>query len=181
MIKITRYDDVASLPVFRLMDKNDFTEAEIIRGAVANPIQLWADWRAVEGFKVFSLMAYTGQAATTPFAVFGLSHTGQSGVAAAALLARDHRKFRWPLARLAATIRAQLPAEARAQGIHRIEARAWAGHPTASNLLIALGFTHEADMGGFGPAGSQTYRQFALILPEPAAPPATQNPIMEGM
>lgn len=180
MIKIARYDDVASLPVFRLMDQHDLAEAALIRGQVTNAIQLWADWRAVEGWKVMSLMAYTGQSATTPFAVFGLSNTGQAGVAAAALLARDHRKFRLPLARLACVFRTSLPAEARARGIRRIEARAWAGHPTASRLLTALGFTHEADMGGFGPDGSQTYRQFALLIPDlgPTSPPATAQPLI---
>jgi hypothetical protein len=62
-------------------------------------------------------------------------------------------------------IRAEMPAFCARAGIHRIEARCWAGHPTAASLLAALGFTHEADMPGFGPGGAATYRQFAWISP----------------
>lgn len=166
MIKLAPYDDTAALAVFRALDVNDQREAELIRGDLpANPFQLWADWRAAQAWRVLSMMAYTGQAGTVPFAVFGLSHTGQAGVAAAALLARDHGLYRRQLQELGSAIRVKLPDEARARGIRRIEARAWAHHPTASRLLFALGFDHEADMAGFGPDGSHVYRQFALLIP----------------
>lgn len=169
MIRIAPFDDAAALPMFRALDPHDFMEAELMRGKTATPMQMWADWRAASVWQVVSLMAFASTGATTPFAIFALGHTGQAGVAQAALLARDHIIHRRPLARLAVAIRRGLPTEARARGIRRIEARAWAGHPTASTLLAHLGFAHECDMPGFGPDGGQTYRQFALTIP-PANP-----------
>ena len=175
MIRIAPFDDAAALPMFRALDPHDFMEAELVRGKTVSPLQLWADWRAAGAWQVISLMAYATPSTNLPFATFALANTGQAGVAQAALLARDHNRFRIPLARLAIAIRANLPAEARARGICRIEARAWAGHPTASRLLAHLGFAHECDMPGFGPDGGQTYRQFALIIS-----PAPTTPEQEG-
>lgn len=170
MILIAPFNDTDALPIFRALDPNDHIEADLMRGVTTTGFQLWADWRAADNWRVMSMMAFTGPSKTTPFAVFGLSNTGQAGIASAALLARDHRQYHIPLARLASAIRAKLPSEAGARGIRRIEARAWTWHPTASRLLTALGFEHEADMAGFGPDGSQTYRQFSLLIP----------PIMKG-
>lgn len=161
-----------ALPVFRQLDPHDFMEAELIRGQAANGISLWADWRAVEAIRFLSFVALAGQ---TPFAVFGLANTGQAGVASAALLARNHQRFARPLARLAVTIRRHMPAEAAARGIHRIEARCWAGHPTAADLLAGLGFAHECDMPGFGLTGSVTYRQFAFVAAHSPTACATER------
>lgn len=163
-LSVRPFDPVAALPVFRLMDPNDHIEAELVRGRAANGIELWADWRAAEAFRVLSFMACEG---STPFAVFALMNTGQAGVAGAALLARPHVRFRGAIARLAVMIRVQLPIEAAARGIHRIEARCWGDHPTAARLLTNLGFAHECDMPGFGPDGRATYRQFAWTNPTP--------------
>jgi len=74
------------------------------------------------------------------------------------------------LARLAVAIRQRIPAFAVKTGINRIEARCWAGHPTASRLLAAMGFAHEADMRGFGRDGTQTFRQFAWTKPATTDP-----------
>lgn len=161
-VTVRPFDPMACLSVFRLMDPHDHIEAELVRGQAVNGIELWADWRAIEGFRVLSFMAQDGG---TPFAVFGLVNTGQAGVAAGALLARSHERFRLPLARLGVMIRTALPDEAAARGIHRIEARCWAGHPTAARLLTALGFAHECDMPGFGRDGHAVYRQFAWHNP----------------
>lgn len=165
-VTVRPWDDMLALPIFRQLDPHDFMEAELIRGQETNGISLWADWRAAEVFRLMSFVALAGQ---TPFAVFGLSHTGQAGVAGAVLLARDHRRFRPALGRLCVMIRAAMAAEALARGIHRIEARCWADHPTASGLLRALRFDHECDLPGFGRAGGATYRQFAFL---PARSPA---------
>lgn len=162
-VTVRPWNDELALPVFRQLDHNDFLEAELIRGASCNGISLWADWRGAEAYRLMSFVALAGH---TPFAVLGLSHTGQAGVAGAALLARDHTRFHYPLRRLCAMIRRDMQAECMARGIRRIEARAWAQHPTASSLLSVLGFRHECDMPGFGSAGHVTYRQFAF-LPAP--------------
>lgn len=159
-VSVLPWDDMLALPVFRQLDAHDFMEAELIRGAGANGISLWADWRAAEPIRLMSFVALSGQ---TPFAVFGVANTGQAGVASAALLARHHARFRMPLARLCAMIRAQMPVEARRRGIHRIEARCWADHPSAATVLAALGFRHECDMPGFGVSGGVLYRQFAFL------------------
>lgn len=161
MITVRPYDDMTALPVFQRLDPMDQIEAELVRGQASAPMQLWADWRAAEPYRVLSFVALTSGG--TAFAVFGLSNTGQAGVAGAALLARDHLRYRRELVQLVRQIRTHLPIEAEARGIHRIEARAWADHPRAAGLLRALGFAHECDMPGFGLTGQVIYRQFAWL------------------
>ena len=171
-VTVRPFDDMLALPIFRQLDASDQIEADLIRGTSANGISLWADWRGGEPYRLLSFVALSGG---TPFAVFSLSHTGQAGIAAGALLARDHRRFRGPLARLGAMIRRRMPAEAAARGIHRVEARCWADHPTAATLLASLGFAHECDMPGFGQTGRVIYRQFAFV-PALSACPAPDTP-----
>ncbi len=166
MIALRPYDDFAAFAVLRALDVHDFIEAELTRGAAASHLSLFADWRAMEPHRVASFVADTGPTrGGQPFALFALSNTGQSGVASAALLACDHHRYRHALAQLGALIRLNLPGYAADRGIHRIETRAWAGHPTASRLLAALGFAHETDLPGFGPQGQITFRQFAWLAP----------------
>lgn len=174
-ITVRPYDDMTALPVFQRLDPMDQIEADLVRGSSSTAVQLWADWRGVQAYRILSFVALTkGQ---SPFAVFGLSHTGQAGVAAAALLARDHLRYRRELVQLVRLIRAHLAEECAARGIHRIEARAWADHPRAAGLLRALGFAHECDMPGFGLTGQVTYRQFAwLSAAHPAAASAAPDP-----
>jgi hypothetical protein len=166
MIDLRHYEDLAAMAVLQALDPNDRIEAELIRGAATTHLALFADWRAVQPVRVGSWVIHTSaDRGAKPFALLALCNSGQAGVAEAALLARNHRVFRRQLALLAAVIRAEMPAFCARAGIHRIEARCWAGHPTAARLLSALGFTHEADMPGFGPGGTVTYRQFAWISP----------------
>jgi hypothetical protein len=166
VIALRPYEDFAAMAVLGALDVSDRLEAEIVRGAAASHLALFADWRGMEAFREGSWVAVSGPAAT-PFAVFGLARTGQAGVAAAALLARDHARWRRALARLAILLRREAPAWCAARGIRRIEARAWAGHPTATVLLDALGFTREGDMPGFGGSfwPGAVFRQFALTFP----------------
>jgi hypothetical protein len=164
MITVRPYDDMTALPVFQHLDPMDQIEAELVRGSASAAVQLWADWRAVQPYRFLSFVALT--AGQTPFAVFGLSHTGQSGVAGAALLARDHGRYRRELVQLARKIRDGMADQARARGVHRIEARCWVDHPRAAGLLRALGFAHECDLPGFGLSGQVVYRQFAWLAPE---------------
>lgn len=165
-ITLRPYEDHAALAVFERLDPLDHREAEITRGAAATPLALWADWRAMQPATVISLVACVD---ATPFAVIALGNTGQGGVAQAALLARDHVRFRPQLRRLAAMIRTDIWHECYRRRIHRIEARCWAGHPSAARLLSLLGFAHECRMPGFG-LGQHDFHQFAWTLPLPSAP-----------
>lgn len=170
MLELRPYEDLAAVAVLRALDWHDQTEAELIRGAATTGLALFADWRAMLAAHVISQVAHWQG---LPFAVFALANTGQAGVAQAALLARDHARHRRALGALGAAIRAALPAEAAARGIHRIEARCWANHPTASRFLTAIGFHLDCDMPGFGRSGAITFRQFAWTCP--TIPPATES------
>lgn len=165
MIQLRPWDDLAAYAVFRALDACDLMEAELVRGQACGGLGLWADWRSLEPLRLASFVALT--AGGTAFAVFGLVNSGQAGVAGAALLARDHRTFRQPLARLALALRDELPGFARARGVHRIEARSWSDHPSAPRLLTALGFRREARMPGFGQDGRTEFHQWAWLARHP--------------
>lgn len=171
MIRVRPFDSLSAIAVFRQLDPSDQLEAELVRGAPSPALDLFADWRAATRGSLMNLVAET--AGGTPFAVLTLAHSGQYGVAEAALLARDHARFRRPLAELALAIRQRMPDWCAEQGVRRIEARTWAGHPTAARLLAAIGFACEADLPGFGPDGRQHFRQFAWISPATFAPAQT--------
>jgi hypothetical protein len=168
MIELRPYDDLAAMAVLSRLDASDRMEAEVMRGAITNHLALFAEWRSMQPAAVLSLVA---SVAGQPFALLMLVNTGQHGVASAALLARDHARYRRPLAQFAAAIRRDMPRYCADRGIHRIEARAWDDHPTASSLLAVLGFKHEANMPGFGPRGTVTFRQFAWLTPSRPADP----------
>ncbi len=171
MIEIRPYEDLASMAVFRALDVHDHIEAELVRGASATALALFADWRLAQAHAPLSIVAVTG-AIGRPFALLTLGNTGQAGVAQGAMLACDHNRHRHNLARLAVAIRRQMPAWCAERGIHRIEARVWAGHPSASLLLFAIGFAHECNMPGFGLTGTEVFRQFAWsALPSSIRPP----------
>lgn len=176
MIRLGPWNDLDGRAVFDRLDPADLTECQLICGTAAGPLSVWADWRAAEPARLVSYVAYHGP---TPFAVFGLSNSGQAGVAEAALLARDHARWRLPLGRLAVMIRRGLPVYLADMGIHRVEARSWADHPTAPRLLAGLGFAAECRMRGFGLTGGAIFTQYALLAvpgPDPSvvrASPAT--------
>jgi len=168
MIELRTFDDLAAMAVFSRLDPSDRMEAEVTRGAPTTHIALFAEWRSMQPIAALSYIASVdGQS----FALLMLVKTGQFGVASAALLARDHARYRRPLAQFASAIRRGMPEYCATHGIRRIEARAWADHPTASGLLAALGFHHETDMPGFGPAGTDIFRQFAWLPSVPQTHP----------
>lgn len=162
MIRISTYDDMAAMVVLRDLDPQDRLEAEAVRGEVVSHLSLFGDWRAARGYHLLSLVIRASPS-DEPVALLALANTGQHGVASAALVARNHRRYRRQLAALARLIRKELPRFASEAGIFRIEARAWASHPRASKFLSLVGFTHEVDMPGFGRGGTETFRQFAWI------------------
>jgi hypothetical protein len=183
MIDPRPYSDDAALAVLNRLDPSDHLEAEIVRGTAASGYAIWADWRASQGIRVDSRVFFTGpERGAVPFAVGCLTHTGQAGVAGAAFLARDHRAFRRPIAVAAQMIRQHLPGLCAEMGVHRIEARCWAGHPTAPQFLALMGFARDAAMPGFGWDGAQTFLQFSWVapaarpIPHPAQPPEGDRP-----
>lgn len=176
MIATQPYDDAPAFQILSHLDPWDWLEAEATRGQAVTHLQLFAEWRAMQAARLASWVVYDDQTRTCPFALVALCHTGQRGVAGAAMLARDHRRFRRPLVELARLIRDELPGWARDAGVTRIEARAWAGHPRASFFLTSVGFRNETPDGmpGFGRAGEECFRQFAWT--DPAHSPATALP-----
>lgn len=177
MILAAPYDDAPAFLILSRLDPWDWLEAEATRGQAVTHLQLFAEWRAMQAARLASWVVYDDQTRTCPFALVALCHTGQRGVAGAAMLARDHRRFRRPLVELARLIRTEMPGWARDAGVTRIEARAWAGHPRASAFLALTGFAHECDMPGFGPAGDACFRQFAWTDPALTDPaPSTALP-----
>lgn len=165
MIQVRPFQALSAMVVFRQLDTSDHLEAELVRGAPALALELFGDWWAVRGNCILNLVVQTP--AATPFALLALANTGQAGVAQAALLARDHARFRRPLAELGAAIREQMPVWCAERGVHRVEARAWTDHPSACKFLSQIGFRAECDMPGFGPSGAVTFRQFAWLAPRP--------------
>ncbi len=164
MIDTHPYDDYLAMAVLRQLDPSDQLEADLTRGSHTGHLALFADWRAVQGVRALSLILRLDRAhGGTPFAVLALANTGQGGVAQAALLSRDHKTFRFALARAAVLIREGMPEFCNAHGIHRVEARCWSEHPTAPRFLERIGFRHEADMPGFGGNGRTTFSQFAWL------------------
>lgn len=166
MIHSRPYSDAAARAVLTRLDHADHFEAELVRGVATDGHALWADWRAVQGARLESVVFFTGtHAGAAPFAVGCLTHTGQAGVAAGAFLARDHQRYRRQIGEAAVLIRRGLEAFARDTGLRRIEARCWDGHPTAPDFLSLLGFDLDADMRGFGPRGDATFLQYAWVAP----------------
>ncbi|GEM_PF-1088151 len=184
MIELRPYSDQAAMIVLSRLDHHDLMEAEALRGQTMSHLALFAEWRAGQPVAVGSWVAHAGPLATdAPFAVLAVLHTGQPGVAMAGLLARDHGLWRAGLLSLGWTIRRDLPGFALSCGLNRIEARAWAGHPSARGFLRLCGFVDETPRGmaGFGPSGAETFHLFAWTRPEPAArspvtPPAITTP-----
>lgn len=160
MMTLGAYDPHTALIVFRDLDPWDILEAQAIRGARASYAQLMAEWHAVQAAAPLSVTMKWGG---IPFGVLLLGNTGQAGVAQAALLARNHRKFRRGLATAAATIGQEMPDFCRQRGIHRVEARSWVQHPRAALFLRHAGFSHEARMSGFGADGAEQFDQFAWV------------------
>lgn len=172
-LRLTPWQDEAGHAVLTRLDAHDLMEATLVRGGPVTGLALWADWRAMEPYRIASLIACRG-ATGTPFAVFGLVNSGQAGVAEAALLARDHAACRFDLARLCVTLRRAMPGWCAERGVRRIEARAWTCHPTAARLLRALQFHAETVMPGFGPDGRHSFAQFAWIAPACFPPPSEE-------
>lgn len=166
------FNPADALSVFSDLDENDMLEAQLTRGDAADPYDLLAGWMALEAQGAVCFIGdidlpYEGP----PIAVLALAPGSTPGLGHAAMLARDHKKWKRALVPLVRIIRDRLPAVAATMGFHRIEARSWAGHPTAATLLRATGFELEARMTGFGQSGEINFNQWAWhadYIPRPA-------------
>lgn len=165
MIELAPYSNAAAMQVIRHLDAHDLLEAQILRGQAVDHLDIFGDWRAVQPGAVLSLVILDASAGGMPFALLGLVSSGQAGVGHAALIARDHTVWRRPLAVAGLEIRARMPGFCGDLGIHRIEARCWAGHPTAARFLRGCGFHHDCDLPGYGPGGGHVFQQFAWTIP----------------
>lgn len=160
MIRPVAFDNVAALAVFRDLDPQDRLEAMMARGGSCDHLELWHEWKAGQAWCALSLVLTS--AGGTPFAVLAVARVpGVAGLAQAALLARRHDRWRREIAQAAVLIRRDLSRWAGEAGLHRIEARCWAGHPSAAGFLSRCGFTHEGALPGFGPDGGAVFHQFA--------------------
>lgn len=166
MIQTQLYTEHAAMAVLSNLDPHDLIEAQLVRGQASTHLAIFAEWHSVQPHSVLSLVLRDEAQGNRPFAVVAMSNTGQAGVAQAALLARDHLRFRRALVATCRRIRTDLPEICSNLGIHRVEARTNADHPRASQFLVASGFTFEADMPGFGASGRATFRQFAWTNPD---------------
>ncbi|MEC9435152.1 MAG: hypothetical protein VYD87_19800 [Pseudomonadota bacterium] len=153
-----------ALAVLADLDRHDRTEAGFALGSRFEPGEALRQILRQEaaGALFFTVWSHAPAGGAMPFAIGGFSPVYMPGCVAGALLARDHRRWRRPLARLALALRVDLPGWARARGVDRIEARCWSSHPTAPGLLGAIGFAREAAVPRFvnDPAPLQ---QFALL------------------
>lgn len=161
-VQLRPYDNLSAHAVLTRLDPADRAEAALIRGGEADGLDLFADWRAGAAFWIGSRVAVSSPVrGAVPFAVVAVTRAIAPGIAHAALLARDHGRFRRDLVELARLLAAELPGWAARERLTRIEARSWAGHPRAAGLLMAVGFCAECVMPGFGPAGRDSLIQWA--------------------
>lgn len=162
MIEARPYSDLGAMAVLQWLDPADKLEGDLMRGEGATHLANFAEWRAMEPHRLLSLvLCHQGQ----PFALLGLSHSGQFGVAQAALVSRDHARHRRSLAQAAVLIRRDMPIFCAKHAVSRVEARCWAGHPTAPQFLMGCGFSFEVSMEGFGAEGAEIFNQFAWTAP----------------
>lgn len=160
---LEEWQDAPGLEVIGDLDPADRAEILATRGLDRfDAMAHWAEWRALAGVAVLRIAwELRAEAPSRPFALLGVMPTGAAGVWSAALLARDHLENARALAVLAVHLKTVLPDWAAGRAVHRIEARAWGGHPRAGRLLRGIGFAHECTLPGFHPQGHGVFRQYA--------------------
>jgi len=172
-VALEQFNPDAALQVLQRLDEHDQLEAELTRGDRADPFDMLASWM---GLGAQGAAVFVGRAELAgPFAVLAIVPSATPGLGHAAMLACDHRFWRRSLVPLVRQIRDGFLAQARAMGLHRIEARSWAGHPTAPSLLRAIGFELEAEMIGFGQSGEINFNQWAWVADYIPRPPKPQK------
>lgn len=166
MIDLLPYAPELAVEVFKRLDGNDRLEAEAARGECVHFYGLFGDWHSMVRSHIASaVLVKKTPFGQQPFAVAAMANSGVSGVAEAAFLAANHEANRWSLARAAVKFRPFFHDLCLEQGIHRVEARTWGRHPTAPGFLAHMGFSHQCDLPGIGPGGSEMFRLFAITFP----------------
>lgn len=161
-LTLSHWSDEAAFQVLEHLDTRDALEVLALKGRAVGAWDLHAEWRALSAAGQVRIARWDGE----PFAVVGVVNSGAVGVAQAALLAGDHRFWRWPLAVLGVHLGRVLPDFAREHALYRIEARAWAGHPGGGRLLAHAGFRLEAALGGYHPRGCGVFNLWAWTRTE---------------
>ncbi|MEO0859221.1 MAG: hypothetical protein AAFY65_01310 [Pseudomonadota bacterium] len=176
MPRLVPWSDQAALEVFSDLDPHDWNEARIVTGAEPTSLSLWADWRAGRVHRYYDFVVLSAPSrGAQPFAVLGVSAGGATNVAQAALLTRVVKDWRRDIAKLAIGLRDAFELWAELDGLHRIEARSWAGHPTGGDLLKACGLSWEASLSGFGADGEERFEQHAWASTPKAPRPWDKN------
>ncbi len=162
----------AALQVLTKLDEMDQFEAQLMRGDEADSYELLAGWMAL---RQQGAACFVGVVDGQPIAVMAIVPGVTPGLGHAAMLACDHKQWKRGLVALVRLIRDGFPAQARVMGLHRIEARSWAGHPTAPSLLRAIGFELEAHMVGLGQSGEVNLKQWVWLADYIPRLPSTIN------
>ncbi|MEM9782159.1 MAG: hypothetical protein AAF899_06755 [Pseudomonadota bacterium] len=139
-----------ALEVFGDIDRSDLCEVELTHGRpIVAAEELLEIFKTAEKAHALCLIAWrhSPQGGAVPFAILGLGCFTEC-VATAALLARDHRAWKRPLAHLVLELRRELPRFMFEMSLRRLEARSWPDHPTAASLLSGIGFEREASLPG---------------------------------
>lgn len=147
------------------LDQMDAQELALGGWGSPLPIERMTDTWLAEAEAGGLAMTASDQKTGEVFAMFGMTRPFAGGVVQGGFLARDHAEWRRPIARLASILRDEIPLHARERGVQRIEARSWADHPTAPQLLRHLRFEHEAELPAYG-IGGVAFRQWRLITPK---------------
>lgn len=169
-VTLAPFENLAAHAVLSNLDHADLIEACLTRGQIADHLDIFSDWRAMQAHALLSLVLRDERKGGKPFAVLAVGNTGQAGVAQAALLARPHSQNRRALATAGLMIRTGVAEWCDGLGIHRIEARCWRAHPTAAQFLTLCGFSHETEMRGFGSDGRAVFSQFAWTAQQQKEP-----------
>lgn len=166
LVQFTTAPDVAH--VMGGLDMADFREAIRVIGRGVTSVELVDVWAETTRTAHLALTAIDLERDAEPFALLALSPSEIAHVARAYMVATDHRRRRRRLAELAAMVRRDLPAMARAHRVRRVEVRSWTDHPTADRLIRRCGFEHECTFHVPDHAlrpEPVAFRQYAITIP----------------
>lgn len=167
-------DHAAAAQVLADLDPADRREAELCGVPPGDNFAVHAlvGWREGVRLGATALVAWSHVpgGGAEPFALIGASPARAGGVVDVGLLARDHLRFRRPLARLVLLLREKLPEWAKSREIIRLEARSMFGHPTAPMVLGNVGFAQDTVLPHYGVGGAK-FTQWSMLIDLPRPQP----------